>query len=678
MIFILLLSTIVSGYCLYLVMQSTAQPDGPAASHQEVFVIAGKLDGLVKTLHQLEDQFLSSQDIQSMAEFNTVLAQLTDRGQELKAVAGNTNESKTAQIATQLVQTAQEYDASIKKRTQVWETKGLDVAAGLQAKLHSAAEKITNITPVSQPKKMADVLSELNRAQTEYFTAGNGETLNELEIASNTLQEIIKRSTVTEPEKSLLQQGIKHYISALNKYQAVSLGTDDPVLKTAFASEQEKQRGVMRSTTLDIETVINNLQVSPLEAKITLVREHEKEYLRQPTDQNVTLMHQAIGESLQEVQDTSLPAEQKEALLQALNDYRDIFSRIADLDKIIHDTVSRSAHYLAQLDSQIKLLHRQPPAATNPVDQLTAFLTRADVLPAAAAVVGLLIFGIIATVGLARSVSSLTEKRTGLKEDTPAAPEPMLSATDDSGNTNGRELPPQVFNDTCADLERTVRRLIDLSDTLPTVVTSMTEQNRALEEFLHTRAQSETEVGSRSPADQKETDRLSDISRTADNLTEELDMLALNAAIKAERAGTHGREFVLVAEELEKLATRSMESARSLTEILETIETRQDKILPHADNTEPARQDLADMNAANAQALDAIAVDTNIIIDQAREIQQSVAELCGKPDLEDIFSEDELNADEFQDDETIDAHDENSPLQTDVPENDTSVDGAKS
>jgi methyl-accepting chemotaxis protein len=171
------------------------------------------------------------------------------------------------------------------------------------------------------------------------------------------------------------------------------------------------------------------------------------------------------------------------------------------------------------------------------------------------------------------------------------------------------------------DTEAVSRRASELSNEGASVVREASAEMQRIAESFKSSSQQVTELGQRTQA-------ISSIVQVIKDIADQTNLLALNAAIEAARAGEQGRGFAVVADEVRKLAERTSGATNEISTMISTIqnnmhaavsgmESGADQVLQGVALAQKAGTALDDINQGAQEAMHMVHEIANAVSEQS-------------------------------------------------------------
>ncbi len=223
-----------------------------------------------------------------------------------------------------------------------------------------------------------------------------------------------------------------------------------------------------------------------------------------------------------------------------------------------------------------------------------------------------------------------------------------------SATTSDVDQQATRVNDTAAANSEAVARQMEESGQINEAMNQMIEAVNEVTESAHRvadsagNAEGDTEKGRQVVADTVETinklateiasavEVINRVNKDSDNISqvlveikaiaEQTNLLALNAAIEAARAGEQGRGFAVVADEVRSLSQRTHKSTEEIEGMISRLQSGVKDAVKAMTNSHDVTEATVQKSSEVTEALDRIADGINMIVDMSHQIAQAAEE----------------------------------------------------
>jgi methyl-accepting chemotaxis protein len=477
--------------------------------------------------------------------------------------------------------------------------------------------------PVAERGSAERARASLYRAseiQNKFFLERDLQQLEEFQGAIAGVEQEL--TSLTEMERGeYWKPKVDTALAQLSEYKQLFADLTS-LMQTRGLTEKEGLEGELREAVHTVEEALAGSGHDELTVLMLMCRRHEKDYLmRGNAEKYIGRIAQRLEEFEEAVERLDIPAENREAWAKNWEVYYNAINKLAEADQQLADTRSQVAVVHTQLEQQLEDIVNDAPDATSNLTDTLANAKRVSIaMLFMTAVIGVgIAFMIIRSITI--PIRRLTDMSNALAAGDLTVEHVELETNDDLGqlatsmNTLCDSLTDIVrslqdsanqisstttqvaalANETHSGMghqtqlvERCSAAIIELSSSAEevavkskqaadhanasgesanegsAVVDSTIKDMQKINEAVRAGSTSVSELGRRS-------EEIGQVIAVINDIADQTNLLALNAAIEAARAGEHGRGFAVVADEVRKLADRTTQATEEVEQSITAI-----------------------------------------------------------------------------------------------------------
>ncbi|WP_206486497.1 methyl-accepting chemotaxis protein [Thalassotalea sp. G2M2-11] len=528
----------------------------------------GDIESSVLQLRRSEKDFLARKDTKYADKFSKQYKVLQSDINHLEQVFAD--ESQVQTDISNLRKITRDYDNHFKDVVDAQIIIGLNSKDGLYGELRSAVHQVESLLEGSDYRLLADML-QLRRNEKDFMLRLDEKYLQRWQDNAANFSEDVKSSELSD-------ELINQVVTSISAYESAFINLVEQQRIMGFSASEGLQ-GKMRNTVHQVDTILAKLV--NVSKKIT----DDRVLFVKSVSIVVFVVVLVIASGA-----ATLIAR---SILMAINKLKDAMNNVAETKNLAIEVSTDGKDELAEM---AKVFNTMLASFRNLIIQVNQSVDTVNT----------------ATRNLSENIHSANEGVQSQIQETDmvatAVTEMVATVDEIAKNTQEAADKAESTHDNSEQgkigVDTTIAKIDELSNTL-----------LASESVVHDLAKDSDTIGS-----------VLDVIR---GIAEQTNLLALNAAIEAARAGEQGRGFAVVADEVRTLASRTQDSTQEIESIINSLQNRTKEIVSHMAECRAQGQESADQASTAGQMLEEITQDVSTIMDMntaiATAIQQQSA-----------------------------------------------------